>query len=295
MNLFSFLSTRVLPVAFAIPATASADDSTSKFWDSVYKENHVVEIDIALTKEAWEKMQPAQGERGGRGPRGGEPRGEGRPDRPPRGDGGRPSGPPPGGRPSGPPPGGGGGGTDFEYVTADITIDGEKFADTGLRFKGNSSYRSAADGRKRPFKIDTNRPWASSIPLLERLFATEQFPKLYQKKLKALIEDTFTEKHLFSRIATFEKALKPHLNKEELAHFQKGIQGNLSGQNTASGQDAFAIKPFIKQRIASIKSQLAGKSKGSKIEGRRGPVGSGSRGGPPSRDRRADLPQRRAK
>ena len=131
------------------PQIASEQElKDATFWKSVYEENHVVEIDISLTKESWEAMQPEQSERG----RGG-----------PRGEAGRPEGgPPPGGGPrgaSGPPPRGGrgGGGTNFEYVKANIKIDGESYEDAGLRFKGNSSYRFSADGFKRPMKIDTNR------------------------------------------------------------------------------------------------------------------------------------------
>ena len=138
----------LLPV-FGKETKASPDqDKSNVFWNSVYEDNHVVEIDISLTKEAWESMQPAQNERG----RGSSPRGGVLPDGPPRGRSRRPDGPPPGG-------GGrrGGAGTSFEYVKADITIDGEKFGDAGLRFKGNSSYRFSSDGFKRPLKIDTNR------------------------------------------------------------------------------------------------------------------------------------------
>ena len=61
------------------------------FWNSVYQEDHIVEISILLTKEAWEAMQPAQSERRQRGPGGQGPGG-------PRGEG-----PPPGDRRPGPP------------------------------------------------------------------------------------------------------------------------------------------------------------------------------------------------
>ncbi len=138
-----------LALVFGEETKASPDqDKSNDFWSSVYEDNHVVEIDISLTKEAWESMQPAQNERG----RGGSPRGGVLPDGPPRGRSRRPGGPPPGG-------GGrrGGAGTSFEYVKADITIDGEEIGDAGLRFKGNSSYRFSSDGLKRPLKIDTNR------------------------------------------------------------------------------------------------------------------------------------------
>ena len=456
------------------------------FWKSVYEENHVVEIGISLTKEAWEAMQPAQSERGRRGPGGqgpGEPRGE----RPPRGEGERPPG---GGGPRG------GSDSDFEYVKANLTIDGELFKDTGLRFKGNSSYRFSSRGYKRPLKIDTNRfvkgqklhgrtkvnlstafldsafmkeklgyevykaagiptpgtgwakvtlsiddvldkevlgvyvlieqvdkrylvrqfsketkgsllmkpegptdwpspgedtklyeeafsikdgeddddqirqfgeflkfikeasdadfaqsigekldldlfagylaatsllasvdsyigmphnyyllmdkaddkvkllpwdvneafgtfsmgtspdslarwdidrPWVSTIPLVTRLFATESFPKLYRGKVTGLMKEHFTEKQLLARMDTFETALAPHLDEQGLKDLRMGIDGDDSGYNTAVSRRVLALKPFIKQRIASVNAQLAGTEEGETIEGRsrgrRGPGG----------------------
>ena len=505
-----------LPLVFGEETKASPDqDKSDDFWNSVYEDNHVVEIDISLTKEAWESMQPAQNERG----RGGPPRGGVLPDGPPQGRSRRPDGPLSGGGPSdrrgpsGPPPGGGGGrggaGTSFEYVKADITIDGEQFKDAGLRFKGNSSYRFSSDGLKRPLKIDTNRfvteqklhgrtkfnlsnsyldpafmkeklayevyqaagiptpgtgwakvslsiedelkkknlgiyvlieqvdenylerkfgekskdsllmkpethanwqhpgeeieqykevfnikegednkeqitqfgdflrligkvsgtefsnqigekmdldfyagylaatsllasldsyigaphnyylmvdqadnkvrlfpwdvneafgtftmgttpeklaewditrPWTSNIPLLERLFTHKDFSKLYQEKLNKLMKGPFTEKHLYERVDIFTKTLKPYLSKTEQIAFRMGIEGDSSGKNSAVERDIFAIKPFIKRRIRSVKAQLAGKSKGVKIEGR---GGRGGRGGRPPR-RQAPREESRA-
>lgn len=43
---------------------------------------------------------------------------------------------------------------DFEYVKADLTIDGHVLKDVAVRFKGGGSYVSAGQGLKRPFKID---------------------------------------------------------------------------------------------------------------------------------------------
>ncbi len=48
-------------------------------------------------------------------------------------------------------------GFEFEYVQADIELDGKVFAEIGLRFKGNGSYMLSQSTRKRPFKIDFNR------------------------------------------------------------------------------------------------------------------------------------------
>lgn len=62
------------------------------------------------------------------------------------------------GRDGGPPvPPRGGFGFDFDYVRGELEFGGKRWADVGVRFKGNSSYLSSAKGLKRPFKIDFDR------------------------------------------------------------------------------------------------------------------------------------------
>lgn len=50
----------------------------------------------------------------------------------------------------------GGFGFDFEYVKADLSIDGAVLKDVALRFKGNSTYQTV-QGLKKPFRIDFDR------------------------------------------------------------------------------------------------------------------------------------------
>jgi hypothetical protein len=71
----------------------------------------------------------------------------------------------PGGR-GGPPPGSadfGAGrfGFEFEYVPADVEIDGEALRHVGLRYKGNGTYLISARALKRSFKLDFDRYDAS--------------------------------------------------------------------------------------------------------------------------------------
>jgi len=128
-------------------------------------------------------------------------------------------------------------------------------------------------------KWDIDRPWTSSRRLLDRLFATKSFPARYQAAVAKLVREEFTEDKLFARIATFEEAITPYVRKDEsgkgLEGMRMGIDGDESGFNTAVERKVFAIKPFIRKRIASVNAQLAGTSDGEKIEARRG------RGGPP--------------
>lgn len=48
-------------------------------------------------------------------------------------------------------------GLDFEYVHADVELDGRRFADVGVRLKGNATYSLGADSGKTSYKIDLNR------------------------------------------------------------------------------------------------------------------------------------------
>ncbi|MBC7821074.1 MAG: CotH kinase family protein [Planctomycetaceae bacterium] len=108
-------------------------------------------IHLHVLAENWKSMQPAAGGFPGFGP---PPPGGGRPN---AGTERKPNDAPPafGG------PGGafrpGSFGFEFEYVKADVELDGQTMKDVGLRFKGNGSYMLSAATRKRPFKIDFNR------------------------------------------------------------------------------------------------------------------------------------------
>ena len=101
------------------PQALEAEDG---FWEEVYEKNRVVEIDLSFSRDAWQRMQPRRETRrsGERGPLVGF-------------------------------------GDKFSYVKADVRIDGHTYASSGVRFKGNSSFRFSERGLKRPFKIDTNR------------------------------------------------------------------------------------------------------------------------------------------
>lgn len=133
--------------------TPTKDDS-----ESVFGLTRVWKIHLHVSAANWQAMQPPAGGFPGFGP---PPPGGGFPGGPPAA-GGRPN---PGTerKPGDSPPGPGGAfrpgsfGFDFDYVKADVELDGETLREVGLRFKGNGSYMLSAATRKRPFKIDFNR------------------------------------------------------------------------------------------------------------------------------------------
>ncbi len=140
-------------------------------YEIVFPQDEVNRIDIILTPETWETMladmTESQGEFGaGGGPGGGQPGGappEGAP-----GGGQFPQGQPPEGERQPPagglglaPPGGGGMNSALTdenpvWVTATIQFEGNTWEYVGLRFKGNSSLKSAwrSGNLKLPFKLD---------------------------------------------------------------------------------------------------------------------------------------------
>ena len=119
---------------------------------------------------------------------------------------------------------------------------------------------------------DIDRPWIARRRLLERLFETEQFPKLYRIALIELMEKAFTEKLIFARIEEFKNALSPviqNLGNKALDSFEMGIEGDDRGRNLSVERPTLAIKPFVKQRIRSVEAQLKGTEKGVSLSRRR--------------------------
>jgi hypothetical protein len=117
------------------------------------------------------------------------------------------------------------------------------------------------------------QPWVLRLRLIERLFETKWFPAIYRAAIETLMEQHFTEAKMFARVRAFESALMPVLqgNNQEsvVADFRMAIEGDDEGINAAVGRRVLAIKPFITKRIASIKAQLAGDSKGKDLQRRR--------------------------
>lgn len=126
-------------------AEKSSDETTGDDTDSLFGLTRVLKIHLHVTGENWKAMQPAGGFPGfGPPPPGAGPGGPG------GAPGPRPAGPPPAFRP-------GSFGFDFDYVKANVEVNGEPIKDIGLRFKGNGTYMLSGNDRKRPFKVDFNR------------------------------------------------------------------------------------------------------------------------------------------
>ncbi|MBB16509.1 hypothetical protein CMK22_14645 [Candidatus Poribacteria bacterium] len=113
---------------------------------------------------------------------------------------------------------------------------------------------------------DIDRPWISQRQLVERLFNSEGFPKIYRAMIEKLMKNDFTKDKLFARIVAFEQVITPYIKDEGLERFRMGINGDRWGINKAVERHIWAIKPFIIRCIESVQTQLAGKSSGETVE-----------------------------
>ena len=105
---------------------------------------------------------------------------------------------------------------------------------------------------------DLDRPYVTDHKILRRLFQIESFRERYNQVVKRLAGTFFSEKELFSRIDELGEVVRPQLKKlhgeAAVAAQQAGVEG--------SDRQTFALKPFVKQRVASVQAQLAGEEEG---------------------------------
>ena len=115
-----------------------------------------------------------------------------------------------------------------------------------------------------------SKPYITGHRVLNRLFKTDFFPKLYRSKLEKLIKEDFTVEKINGRIAEYEKAILPFVQAKgfgELLGLQMGIEGDKDGINRSANRKIYSIQHFVKERFESVESQLQGKSKGQAIRG----------------------------
>ena len=124
------------------------DAESAAYWTSVFRGETVLKIDIYIDSKKWDAMEPTINERRRRGSN--QQQGQDGPPAQAPGLGVLPVAPPM--MPEKMPQDAG-----YQYVSAKVVINGEVLENVGLRFKGNSSYRSSMRSMKRPLKIDTDR------------------------------------------------------------------------------------------------------------------------------------------
>lgn len=110
--------------------------------------------------------------------------------------------------------------------------------------------------------LSIHRPWAGRNRFLERVFATDQFKKLYLARLEEFSRTIFDPQRFSIQVDELAAAIRPAVQEEaKLDRFDRAVAG--------TSKSIVPIKPFVKLRARSIADQLAGKSRGQQIEGRR--------------------------
>ena len=132
------------------------------------------------------------------------------------------------------------------------------------------------------------QPWMGSVKLLERVYADERFKKIYLERMAEFDQTIFQPSRIAAQVDEIARAIRPAVSEEagKLERFDKAVAGEMvtpdfGGFGPPGGMGA-AVKPikgFVTARTASVRDQLAGKSKGQvRTMGGFGP--GGGRGGP---------------
>ena len=132
---------------------------------------------------------------------------------------------------------------------------------------GEFGYVGTAEDREH---MSLWEPYLYDFRFLKRVMKTEAFRALYRQRLEQAIAAQFTEEKLFSRIDQIAAVIRPAIAAENdfrLKRFDQAVSaawlpGPRDGVPEGPKAPVHQIKRFIQNRIASVKSQLAGQSQG---------------------------------
>ncbi|MEO8370135.1 MAG: CotH kinase family protein [Candidatus Solibacter sp.] len=109
--------------------------------------------------------------------------------------------------------------------------------------------------------LSIQRPWIGRNRFLERVFAVDAFKKLYFARLEEFSRTIFDPQRFAAQVDEIAAVIRPAVQEEsKLDRFDRAVAG--------TSRSMVPIKPFVKLRAKSLADQLAGKSRGSHIEGR---------------------------
>jgi putative membrane-bound dehydrogenase-like protein len=129
--------------------------------------------------------------------------------------------------------------------------------------------------------LSLTKPYPGENKLPDRLLAIEEVNDRYQALLKELSATAFTKEQLFKDAEAIEQATKEIREKEAKAFAARGEPPPGFGGPGGAGPQPPELKTFAEKRVASVTSQLAGKSKGFTPQPfGLGPPGAGGPGAP---------------
>lgn len=107
--------------------------------------------------------------------------------------------------------------------------------------------------------LSIHKPWVGRKRFLERVFAVDGFKKLYLARLEEFSHTLFEPQRFGAQVDEVAAVIRPAVQEEgKLDRFDRAVAG--------TSRSYVPIKPFVKARFASITDQLAGRSKGERID-----------------------------
>jgi hypothetical protein len=118
-------------------------------------------------------------------------------------------------------------------------------------------------------RLSIQRPWRGDNRFLERLFKVEAFRTLYLAKLEEMSKTIFVPERFAAQVDALAPVLRPSVeeeSKEKVANFDRAVAGEMPPPGAGArgfggpGAGGKPIKPFTKERAASVQAQLSGKT-----------------------------------
>jgi len=115
-------------------------------------------------------------------------------------------------------------------------------------------------------ELDIYEPYAKPKVLLERILRVPKFKEIYIEKIKALLDGPFQQSAMYQKIDALyekiEKDVRLDMWKDFTTEdFERSIENHIQSKQGPiiifSG-----LKPFVTERIKSVKSQMAGRKRG---------------------------------
>ena len=110
-------------------------------------------------------------------------------------------------------------------------------------------------------ELSIHHPWVGRKRFLERVFAVDAFKKLYLARLEEFSRTIFDPQRFAAQVDEIAALIRPAVQEEgKLDRFDRAVAG--------TSRSIVPIKPFVKLRAKSVADQLAGRSRGARIDGR---------------------------
>ncbi|HIK91072.1 MAG TPA: hypothetical protein EYG03_03640 [Planctomycetes bacterium] len=113
-------------------------------------------------------------------------------------------------------------------------------------------------GSRRDLSIDRPQIGVGSNRLIERILSISKFKQAYHERIEQLMESMFEEKKMIAQIDQAADFVRP-LVAENGVRAAERFEAELADSPRGSPH---ALKYFVRQRIASVRNQLDGKSQG---------------------------------